>query len=175
MSLNSCSRKFDVFHARDAMSVPCFFYGAHYKIKQLLLRTRVQLRAALCGFGCSFFAARQRTNQESAPKAAAFGNCFRAALHRGKGERYRSFFFIARHTATTSGGVAKQGLLPLSVCEFLSFAHANAEDAYFREKMSRARAPRPFRAAGIQRALGPLAPFFRHFLGRTKKWQQCFY
>ena len=31
---------------------------------------------------------------------------------------------------------------------------------------------RHLRVAGIQRALGPLAPFFRHFLGRTKKWHQ---
>jgi len=44
-------------------------------------------RARCTGVRCSFFAARQRTNQENAPKAAAFGNCFRAALQSGLGRK----------------------------------------------------------------------------------------
>ena len=51
-------------------------------------------------------------------------------------------------------------LLPVAcdfrVCEFISLANARSEDAYFREKMSRATAPRPFRVAGF---LGPLSWF----------------
>ena len=45
-------------------------------------------------------------------------------------------------------GRPKQELLPIGVCEFLSLAHAKAEDVKLREKMSRARAPRPFRVIG---------------------------
>ena len=51
----------------------------------------------------------------------------------------------------------------------LPSANARFEFAYLREKMSKARATRPFRAAGFQRALGPLVRFLgSFFLGRER-------
>ena len=53
---------------------------------------------------------------------------------------------------------------------FCQNAGARSEFANLRANMSEATAQRRLRVAGFQRALGPLAPFFRHFLGRAKKW-----
>ena len=61
---------------------------------------------------------------------------------------------------------------PSVLAFFYQNANAKSEFVYFREKMSKATASRPFRVAGIQRALSPLARFFRHFLPRSKKWHQ---
>ena len=54
---------------------------------------------------------------------------------------------------------------------FLENANASAETAYFCVVLRGATAQRLLRrTAGFQGVLDPLAPFFRHFLGRAKKW-----
>ena len=90
----------------------------------------------LCGF-CIY----SPTDSHTVPAARARGSCFDVhSLPRGK-----------ERTKKTDFG------LPKSV--FCQNANAKAEFFYFCEKMSRATAPRPFRTAGFQRVLDPLARF----------------
>ena len=75
------------------MSVPCFFYGAHYKIKQLLLRTRAQLRAALCGIFMLLLGASQEVTKKDA-KTFPLGSPLSVPLFKNKDEKNIYIFLL---------------------------------------------------------------------------------
>jgi len=93
------------------------------------LRRRSQSSASYCEQAIFFHFTPRRASKRTKRKISAF------------------FLYHPTVLITRAGGRPKQELLPIGVCEFLSLAHAKAEDVKLREKMSRARAPRPFRAA----------------------------
>ena len=76
-------------------------------------------------FWCSFFLVRERTNQESGPKAAAFGNC---SSRRSNNER-RCFCFCkippsAGHSSHPADGLARARIFAAPFC--LKFVQTRA-------------------------------------------------
>ena len=135
---------------------------------RLLLRTRILLRAALCWQRCSFFATRQRTNQENAPRRSPWEP---PALPHYKPHQEINILFLD------------------AVLQVLSTRAADRESRSFGSEMSASFITRArkrcrcnllrhnqksfsfsWRIAGFQRAPGPLADFLSSFLcSATKK------
>ena len=85
----------------------------------------------------------------------AISFCLKFVRTRGRSRPKKRFLFCLRASSVLVLG--------------LPSANARFEVVYLREKMSKARATRPFRAAGFQRALGPLVRFLgSFFLGRER-------
>ena len=100
MSLSSCSRKSDFLRKGRECASLAFFMGYNDTIKQLRLRTRVQLRAALCGVFMLLLGASQEVTKKDA-KTFPLGSPLSVPLYKDKDEKNRYSYPVSLATEPT--------------------------------------------------------------------------